>query len=368
MLPPSIVKRAEEIAKKLGIKGSVKKKFLKALEERYERMRIEPGEAIGIVTAQSIGEPGTQLTMRTYHYAGVLEMNVTIGLPRVIEIVDARREPTTPMMKIFLKEPYNKDENSARAIAAKIRSVKIKDVASSVETDLAEQKIIVNLDKSLLAHFELTPEEVAKGLKKDVKGIEVEVDGNTLVVTPKKVKGFRDLYKVKKKVIFAHVKGIKGINYALVRKEGEEFIIYTEGTNLKEVLKLEEVDHTRVTSNNLHEVAKVLGIEAARNAIIEELREAMEAAGVSNVDVRHLMLVADIMTVDGSIKAIGRYGIAGEKAGVLARASFETPINHLVRASLQGEYDRFDSVIENVMANQPVKVGTGMVKLKMKVM
>ena len=102
MLPKKLIESAEEVAKKRGLKGAQKKKFMELVERTYEKMKVNPGEAIGLVTAQSIGEPGTQLTLRTFHYAGVLEMNVTLGLPRVIEIVDARSSPTTPMMTVFL--------------------------------------------------------------------------------------------------------------------------------------------------------------------------------------------------------------------------------------------------------------------------
>jgi len=353
------------VAKKKGLKGALKKKFLQLVEETYKKMRIEPGEAIGLVTAQSIGEPGTQLTMRTYHYAGVLEMNVTLGLPRVIEIVDARSEPTTPMMTVFLLPEYAKDEKKAKEVAARIRAVLLKDLSSSIETDVIERKISVTLDKDSLKEFGLDVDEVVKAIKKRIKGISIEVSGNKISVQMKKG-GMRRLYKLKENLLKCHIKGVEGVTYTLVRKEGDEYVIYTEGSNLKAVMEVEGVDYRRVRTNNIHEIARVLGIEAARNAIIEEMRAAMEGAGVSNVDIRHLMLVADTMTVDGEVKAIGRYGIAGEKAGVLARASFETPVRHLIKAAMSGEFDEFNSVIENVMVGQPVKVGTGIVRLLMK--
>jgi len=229
-----------------------------------------------------------------------------------------------------------------------------------------ERRITVTLDENALKNFGLDTDEVVKGVKKRIKGIGVEVEGNKISVEMKKGT-MRKLYKLKDTLLKCHLKGVEGIGYTLIRKEKDEYVIYTEGSNLKEVLKVEGVDWRRVRTNNIHEVASVLGIEAARNAIIEEMRAAMEGAGVSNVDIRHLMLVADTMTVDGEVKAIGRYGIAGEKAGVLARASFETPVRHLTRAAMKGEFNEFNSVIENVMVGQPVKVGTGVVRLLMKV-
>ncbi len=367
LLPKKLRDAAEETAKKYGLKGKKKEEFLKRVLEKYLTYRIEPGEAIGLVTAQSIGEPGTQLTMRTYHYAGVLEMNVTLGLPRVIEIVDARSRPSTPMMTIYLAKKYAKDEKKATEVAARIREIKLKDLAAEIETDLAERVIFVTLDQKKLEKFSIGEKEVIAALKKAMKGIKVEKTEEGRIAIAVKKANMRKLYKAKFQLLNAHIRGVPGISYVMVKKEGEEFVIYTEGSNLAEVLKMPEVDHTRTTTNDIHEIARVLGIEAARNAIIREMRAAMEGAGVSNVDIRHLMLVADMMTVDGKVKAIGRYGIAGEKGGALARASFETPVRHLINAAMTGEEDYFGTVIENVMVGQPVKVGTGMVKLLMKV-
>ena len=128
------------------------------------------------------------------------------------------------------------------------------------------------------------------------------------------------------------------------------------------MLQLEGVDGFRTTTNNICEIEKILGIEAARQAIINEVYKVIENQGL-NVDVRHIMLVADTMCFSGQVKGITRYGVISEKASVLARASFETPIKHIINAALIGEVDRLDSVVENVMLNQPVPVGTGIPKL-----
>jgi DNA-directed RNA polymerase subunit A" len=145
-------------------------------------------------------------------------------------------------------------------------------------------------------------------------------------------------------------------------------MILCAGSNLKEVLKLDEVDTTRTVTNDLFETQAVLGIEAARQAIITEAQKVIEEQGL-NVNIRHIMTVADVMTSRGVIKGITRSGISGEKNSVLARASFETPMKHLVNASLTGEVDYLNSIIENIMLNQPVPIGTGLPDLvaKMKI-
>jgi DNA-directed RNA polymerase subunit A" len=128
------------------------------------------------------------------------------------------------------------------------------------------------------------------------------------------------------------------------------------------VLELDHVDITRTSTNNIMEIYNVLGAEAARNAIINEARDTLKEQGLS-VDIRHVMLVADIMTNDGDVKAIGRHGISGRKSSVLARAAFEITSNHLLRAGMTGEVDTLDGVAENIIVGQPVTLGTGAVNL-----
>ena len=149
-----------------------------------------------------------------------------------------------------------------------------------------------------------------------------------------------------------------------VRRE-EEFVIITAGSNLADVLQLEEADAYRTTTNNIFEIEQVLGIEAARQAIINEIFKVIESQGL-NVDVRHIMLVSDTMCVSGTLKGITRYGVVSDKSSVLARASFETPIKHIINAALVGEVDNLNSVVENVMINQHIPIGTGLPSLTVK--
>ena len=111
---------------------------------------IEPGEPIGIVAAQSIGEPGTQMTLRTFHFAGIRELNVTLGLPRLIEIVDAKKVPSTPMMTIYLTEEYKSDKDKVLEVARKIEYTKVENVVSSTSIDIASMQIILQLDEDML--------------------------------------------------------------------------------------------------------------------------------------------------------------------------------------------------------------------------
>jgi DNA-directed RNA polymerase subunit A" len=148
----------------------------------------------------------------------------------------------------------------------------------------------------------------------------------------------------------------------VIRKEDEEYVLYTEGSALKKILLCDGIDPAKVKTNNINEIADVLGIEAARNSVISEAMDTLREQGLE-VDVRHIMLAADMMTCGGELKQIGRHGIAGEKASVLSRAAFEVTVSHLLDAAIHGEVDELSGVTENVIVGQPIRLGTGDVEL-----
>jgi len=363
-LPMSVV---EDIAKRME-HGKVGDKMLKAIIDvaciRYDKHRIDPNESAGIIAAQSIGEPGTQMTMRTFHYAGVAEMNVTLGLPRLIEIVDARRIPSTPIMEIHLEKSVRNDVDDVRKIATNIEETKLIDVAD-IETDINNMRVIAHIDTKKLVKKDLTVEQVFKKLNssRGLKGLaEIGEDGSSIIVKSDE-SSFRKLQKIYEDVKSASLKGIPEIDRAVIKRiDRNEYVIYTEGSNLAEVLKIDKVDKKRTTTNSILEIFEVLGVEAARSSIIREASRTLEEQGLT-VNIRHIMLVSDLMTNDGDVKAIGRHGISGRKSSVLARAAFEITSAHLLRAAIMGEEDKLEGVAENIIVGQPVTLGTGAVKL-----
>lgn len=364
-LPKSILDELKEEIPKSMAKGKVQEIFETVYDE-YQKSLVEPGECVGLVSAESIGEPGTQMTLNTFHFAGVAELNVTMGLPRIIEILDGRKSISTPMMEIYLKKPYSAGKD-IRELALRIKETVLNDTALEFNINVADNVIEISLDNDKLKSLNLKPENIAKTISSGLKSINVKEKNGLLVCKPKaKEININEMYKIKEKLKLAYVQGVKGVKQVLPVRRGEEFIIITAGCNLAEVLQLEEVDSTRTVSNDIYEIASVLGIEAARQAIINEVFKVVESQGL-NIDIRHIMLVADTMTASGDIKGITRYGVVGQKSSVLARASFETPIRHIINASLVGELDKLDSVVENVMLNQPVPIGTGLPSLITKV-
>ncbi|MCW3141138.1 MAG: DNA-directed RNA polymerase subunit A'' [Methanophagales archaeon] len=336
--------------------------ILKKVEEKYEKAKVEPREAVGIVAAQSIGEPGTQMTLRTFHYAGVGAIYITLGLPRIIEIVDARKKPSTPAMKIKLAGEYASDRNKAEELTMEIEETYIRDIGK-VEASTEDMSVWVSLKERELKRRHIGREEVEEKLKGLGAGVLVEAteDGKLRIQVQNKF--YHELLRLEEKVSSTLVKGIEGIKRAIVRRDVDgEYMLYTEGSALKKVMRIEGIDFSRTTTNNIAEIADVLGIEAARNAIIEEMMGTLEEQGL-DVDPRHVMLIADAMTMDGEVKQIGRHGLAGGKASVLSRAAFEVTVDNLLEAATHGETDELKGVTENVIVGQPIKLGTGAIEL-----
>ena len=365
ILPKSIFIRLKNKIADYKLTGKKAETAVEKVVSSYEKSLICPAESIGVIAAQSIGEPGTQMTLNTKHFAGVSEMNVTVGLPRIIEIFGARKEAETPSMNIFLKSPYNTSEKTVRQISADILEVLLEDVSTEINVDLMNMQIEVKLDLEELRNLNVNMTKAINALKEGMKKCEIAEEGDRILIKPKSDIKIGDLFKIKVVASELLIDGIPGIKQVVPIKKGEEYVLVTAGSNLKEVLKLKEVDKQKTITNDVYEVWKVLGIEAARTAIIEETLKTFSEQGLS-VDVRHLMLVADVMTNDGQVMGIGRYGVSGQKTSVLARASFEVALKHLFNASVHREIDELRGVVENVMINQPIPVGTGFYKLKMK--
>ncbi|WP_435551253.1 DNA-directed RNA polymerase subunit A'' [Natrinema sp. CGMCC1.2065] len=339
----------------------------KAVETRYLDTRVDPLDPVGTVSAQSIGEPGTQLTMNTFHYAGVAEIDVTQGLPRLIELVDARKTPDTPMMTVYLEGEYATEREKAHEVVWNIEATQIL-ALGDVSTNVADMRVQISLNEDTLRERMITPEEVAEIIE-DSLGVKTVQQGTEIQFGPEEP-SYRDLLQLVEELRDITFKGIEEISRVVIRREeldngNEEFVLYTEGSAFGDVLEIEGVDASRTTCNNIHEIHRNLGIEAAREAIIEETNNTLAEQGLDDVNVRHLMLVADMMTNRGEIESIGRHGISGSKESVLARAAFEVTVNHLLNAAIHGEVDDLDGVTENVIVGKPIKLGTGDVDLRM---
>lgn len=339
---------------------------------------IDPYEAAGIITAQSIGEPGTQMTMRTFHYAGVATVNVTQGLPRIIEIVDARKVPNTPTMTIRLKGENSQSADAAKKLAAAIEITTTVNIAD-IDTDVAQRRLVLKLKKGNLKQKGMTPAEVKDKLERALRlyveadkeknpstltlipGIQTEEDMKTLAENPP---SYTELLQLEDKIRDMRLKGVPNIERANVQLDDKtgEYYLSTIGSNLARISDMEGIDRARTYTNNIIEIYEYLGIEASRQAIVNELQATLDGARLE-VDVRHLLMVADVMTSEGEVRAIGRHGVSGTKHSILARAAFEVTVNHLLKAGIIGERDNLTGVAENIIVGQPISLGTGSVEL-----
>ncbi len=318
--------------------------------------KISAGEAVGIITAESFGEPATQMTLNVFHFAGISEMQVSVGLPRLMEIFDARKKPSTPSMEIFFKSDFN-NEKYAKEFAERIKEVSLEDLSKEIKILFIENKIEFILDKESLRDYHIKPETILKQLAE--KGVKARIKEDSIVINVNEGK-FKDLYNTKEKLRAMTISGVKGIEQVLVVKRDNDFVILTAGSNLEDILKLKGgINQDKIVTNDIHEMTNHFGIEVARQSIINETKKVITQQGL-DIDERHIYLIADAMTNSGSIKGITRVGIISEKSSILAKASFETPIKHFVEASIKRSKDDLKSVIENVILNQAVPIGTGL--------
>ena len=363
-LPRMIIEDAANKIEDISLPKEDWETMLEIIMDRFENRRVDAKESVGIVGAQSIGEPGTQMTMKTFHYAGVAEVNVTQGLPRMIEVVDARKVPSTPMMEVHLIEKYKHDRDKAKELAAELEVTRLIDIAD-VQIDMAEKKIVVKPNSVKMKSSNITTDHLVEQLKgaRGIKG-DVESSGNAInIILPENERKYSTLHSTIETAKVTKIKGLDGIKRAIIRDTGQEYIIYTEGSNLAGALNIELVNIENTICNSPVEIYDVLGVEAARNAVIKEAKDTLNEQGL-DVDIRHIMLVADMMTNEGDIKAIGRHGISGKKTSVLARAAFEITSTHLLRAAIVGEVDQLDGVTENIIVGQPITQGTGAIEVK----
>ena len=331
----------------------------------YKKSLISPYEAIGVITAQSVGERATQMTLNTFHYAGVATESVE-GLPRIIEILDAKKNLEMPLMRLYLNKGSSASEDEVKQVALKIKETKLEEYALETNIDVANSKVQISLDEKMLKSHNIDPQDLVSCMDKKIKKSAI-VEGIVLTIELSPTSGLKDLMGAKTLALNSVVHGIKGIRDVTIVKEqnekGEtEFVIVTKGSALKHAMAIEEIDNSRIYSNDIDVVGSMFGVEAARQVIIKELLDVVQSQGLS-INERHVLLIADVMTYTGEPRGMTRYGIVADKANVLTKASFETALKHIGRGAMLNERNYLSSITENVLTNQQVYVGTGFPKI-----
>ncbi len=330
-----------------------------------QEYNVQAGEPVGVIAAQSLGEPGTQMVLRTFHLAGVAATIATSGLPRIIELLDAKKMPSSPIMRIHLKESYSKSFAKADEVAKKISEIKMRSIMKRVAENFASGKILVILNEQSMQAVDLTARQAAARLAKEL-GVETKVGEHGNIIVNTHTKNLKDVRAVTVKITKAIVNGIEGAGKAMVAQEkGGEFYVEAAGSNIEPVMQVEGVDPGKIYTNDLFAMYRVFGVEAARNTLALELKKTLEDQDIS-VNDRHISLIADAMTADGTLQSIGRHGLVGKKESVFAKAAFEETVKHLINAAAFGQIDYMRGVTENILVGKQIPLGTGSVKLVIK--
>jgi DNA-directed RNA polymerase II subunit RPB1 len=411
--------------------------LLSKIEESYIKSKIDPGEMVGTIAAQSIGEPATQMTLNTFHYAGIsAKSNVTRGIPRLREVLHITKNMKNPYATIHLMPEYSTDKNKAQSIMNQLETTLMNDVVTSSQiyydphnskysTVVEEDKGILNIYKEFLdledidmEDFVTSPWIIRFTFNKELmmnKGIIMEdvfmaisnydpdklkfiysddnsseIVGRLQILTDLKgeesdINGLsseNDILSILKNLkedilLNVEIKGVKNISNIVMEDIStkdyfkntetgeytlksdlnmESWILLTDGTNLIDLLNNPYVDSKNTYSNDIHEIYSILGIEAARACILNEIDEIMEDAYTNK---RHTELLADIMTYRGKLTPINRQGINTGDIGALAKCSFEDTTDQLLKAALFSEKDTLNGVSSNIMVGQTVPSGTG---------
>jgi len=234
-IPDSIIHEIREYSKIDNFTKEQIQFFADDVYNTYQKSKVAPGEPIGTIAAQSIGEPGTQMTLRTFHFAGVSEFSVTQGLPRLIEIVDARRNPSTPVMYVFLEPEIANDLEKIKEVHRKIEQIKIESISYEVEIDLSDYSIYIYIDPELIEDKGVEIDFFEKKLKKyKKKGSIKTFPEKYLVIINPEIEDIQKLQKMREKILKTLVSGLKGVKWGIIFYDDEidEWMIQTEGTNL----------------------------------------------------------------------------------------------------------------------------------------
>ena len=340
--------------------------FLETLSAKYRRALTEPGSPVGAICSQSVGEPATQMTLKTFHFAGI-GANITLGVPRLTELVNASPSPSTPVVMA----PFDGSRSSSFVHACVDPTTVAHVCRVAVKRGQDGSKIELRLDDERLARlnlpFDLTTTHVARGIlavpRCKIKTDNLRYTDNTVtIVVPQgdsKTSNEFIAAVMTKVVPNAIVVGLseasKGVT---IEKIGATDGLLVQGSVLSKVMAVLGVDALRTYSNNIMEMAKVLGIEAARGALVRELKYVMDQHHIS-LNERHFKLLADHMTWTGDVQGVNRFGMRRTQTSTLMKASFEQTTDHLFDAAVQGKTDPIRGVSESIIMGQRVGVGTG---------
>ena len=393
--------------------------LIRDIRFRYIKSQVHAGEMVGVLAAQSIGEPTTQLTLNTFHSAGTAKANATSGVPRINELLDATTNPKRPSNTVYMRKDLQSTQNEAIKLMQTIQKTTLRDITKRVKLFFDPYPLAATTaldeDRELLTAYEAFSMDPANAcstspwiLRLELNDVEMGArnimdltqiqsalmgDASLKIVecrhsdTAAKnlvlrisfdggaVKNPIQLRYLEDKILDTKLTGVTGIGRVHLRSVKNEviysselggytpvdqYVLDVEGTNLYELARVEGVDATRTFSNDIHEVNEVLGIEAARLSLYEEINEVFST---EKVNFHHLAVLVDTMTFGGRIVPVNRFGMKKNETGVLAKSSFEEVSKTMVEAGTWADRDSMRGVSANIMFGQKPPCGTGFVDI-----
>ncbi len=389
--------KEEEDVRFAGLTQAQVDEFIRRMDMKFAKGEVEPGSAVGAIGAQSIGEPGTQMTLKTFHFAGVASMNITQGVPRLKEIINASKTIATPVIDAALVS--DRDVKSARVVKGRVERTFLGEIAEYIKEvyRAGSSYIAVKIDMDLVLKLGLEIDliQVAtriseysysklKVLPEDI--VLIRPDKLRICARPrgegwKSISGVKTTREMRKKIELNRpfyllqslklqlphvaVQGVSGVGRAVIQEEGGKYRLLVESDDLANVMTVPGIDGVRATSNHVISVEKTLGIEAARATIMLEIIKTMQAHGMT-IDERHVKLLADCMTSGGTVLGIQRFGIQKMKSSTLMLASFEMTVEHLFHAAVFSKKDEVVGVSERIIMGLPIPLGTGLFEMMRK--
>ncbi|KAI7834506.1 hypothetical protein BX661DRAFT_195141 [Kickxella alabastrina] len=353
------------IDNKLLVTRTLLDSFLDICIKKYQRSRVDP----------ELQSPTTQMTLKAFHFAGIASMNVTMGVPRIKEIINAAKNISTPVVQCKLINDTN--ISSARIVKGRIERTYLGDIAQTIEEVYTATScfIAVQIDMDAIhkLQLELTLPNICQAISVAPK---LKIGNNVHMERPCRINVYAnskdpkdlhyELQKLKRALPKIIVHGVPSAQRSVIirKSDGSGYTLSVEGYSLIEAMTTDGVDGRYTYSNHMMDNLRYLGIESARRIMIRELTEIFDNYRIS-IDIRHLMLLGDLMCYKGEILGITRYGIAKMNDSVMMLASFEKTTDHLFDAAVFGKRDMVHGVSERIIMGQQMPVGTGVFKLLM---
>ena len=359
----------------------------KEVQRQFSRTLAQAGESVGVIAAQSIGERQTQSTLDTFHSAGLTVETVITGVPRFTELLNATHDPKSVMRTLYLNENVESIGEMRDIVKSNVVYLELSDILKTYtyKEEIVDEswysafeliygsdfrdfgKVIqISFDLDKIYEYKLCLKKISKIIEDTfevkcvfspswVNRVDVFVNDDTC-------ESIDDFLPSLKKIKIAGIDNIMSINY---RKQGDEWYMIVHGSgNFNTLINLDFINKNRILSNNMWDIYQMFGIESARQFLIDEFMNVVSSDGTF-INIRHVMIMVDIMTHTGTITSISRYGINRKEVGVLSKASFEESLDNFLKAGLFTDLETTNAVSSSIMCGKTPRLGTGVCSVTM---